>query len=612
MKPKKDQSRKAQSVTRRRHPILNALSTEWQFLGKRRRTFSLYIGFFIIAGLISLLTPYLIGSIFNDIQSAITTQEELAGLHWKILALLAVTVSFWIFHGTARVMEQRTGFFVRRNYVNDKISKVLDLPTKWHKDHHSGDTIDKISRAGSSLEDFAGHMTFQITYGIVNFIGSLAIMFFIDWNIGLFALVFSVITIFAITRIDKNLHRKYEELNSYNNKYSATVFDYLSNVSTIITLRLKKVVSKDIDSKQMVSYPTYRKTVAIDESKWALSSIAIRMMIVTALIYKSATEFGATGTIMIGTLYMVYGYLTQVGDTFYKFAELYGHIIRINARIVGAYPIDKSWSRLVTHEPGKLPKNWRKIEVKDASFAYDQKGKVKHLDGINFHFSRGQKIALVGESGSGKSTILRLVRGLYTIERGEVYCDGKPLRLVQIRDHVTLIPQEPEIFNKTFRYNITMNVPSEERDIRKVIDMAQLNRVMERLPKGLETSVMEKGVSLSGGEKQRLALARGLLAAMEGESDIILLDEPTSSVDSINEIRIHDNVFREFRDKTIISSIHRLHLLDKFDYIFFLSKGRIVTEGTLEDLKKNPRFSRMWAKYNREKQRDRKLMKKGK
>src|SRR3989338_8045102 len=582
------------------HPIINTLKTEWEFLGRRRKTFALYMTFFVIAGIISLITPYLIGTIFNDIQKSITTQQQLADLHVKIALLLVLTVLFWVFHGLGRVMEQRTGFFVKRNYVNDKINKVLELPTKWHKEHHSGDTIDKISRAGSSLEDFSGHVTFQITYGVVNFIGSIIIMFFIDSTIGLFALLFSIGTIFVISRIDKNLERKYEDLNKHNNKYSATVFDYLSNVATVITLRLKKVVSKEIDAKQMASYNTFRKTVAIDESKWAISSIAIRAMIVIALIYRSSAEFGATGTILIGTLYMIYGYLTQVGDTFYKFAELYGNIIRSNARIVGAYPLDRAYNKIRTAGTTKLPKNWRQISLEDVSFTYDQKGKINHIDNINFHFARGQKIALVGESGSGKSTILTLIRGLYPIERGRIYCDGKPLHgLEEIRDHVTLIPQEPEIFNTTFRYNINMNLPVSENKLRKIIEMAQLKRVVKKLPRGLDTSVLEKGVSLSGGEKQRLALARGLLAAQD--SEILLLDEPTSSVDNINEIKIHNNIFSRFREKTIISSVHRLHLLDRFDYIYIFSRGRIIGEGTHDSLKTNPAFRRMLAKYGREK-----------
>lgn len=583
------------------HPVINAVKTEWKFLGKRKRVFVFYLTFFIIAGTISLATPYVIGVIFNDIQNSITTSGELLKIQWNILILLLLTILFWVFHGTGRILEQRTGFLVKRNYVNDKIGKVLELPTKWHKDHHSGDTIDKINRASSSLEEFSSHFTFRIMYAIVSLFGSLIILFLLDWKIGLFATAFSIIVIFIIAQFDKKLHKKYQELNVYNNKYSATVFDFISNVTTIISLRLKKVVSRDIDKKQMASYDTYKRTIVISETKWAVASIAIEIMIVVSLIYKSSVEFALTGTILIGNLYMLYGYLKQVGDTFYTFAELYGSIIRYNARIIGAYSLDKAYSRVEKKEAIRLPKNWQKITLNDVSFRYNQKGKIKHLDHVNFQFKRGQKIALVGESGSGKSTILMLIRGLYVVERGDVYCDGKMLRggLVSIRDHVALIPQEPEIFNQTFRYNITMNLPTTKGELQRAIDMSQLRPVVDKLPKGLDTSVMEKGVSLSGGEKQRLALARGLLAVKD--CDILLLDEPTSSVDNMNEVKIHEQIFSRFKDKTIISSIHRLHLLDRFDYIYLFSKGKIIGEGTYEQIRKNPIFHRMLLKYGKTK-----------
>ena len=586
------------------HPIINILKTEWGYLGKRRKIFLLYISLFTIAGVISLATPYVIGSIFNSIQQKITSKDELWNLCFRISLLLVITVLFWVFHGIGRIFETTTGFFVKKNYVNDKIRVVLKLPIKWHKDNHSGDTIDKINRASGAIEEFSSHYTFQLMYGIINFLGSIIILFFLDFKIGLFALLFSSSVLFIISRVDKRLNNKYLELNKYNNKLSATIFDYISNIITVITLRLRKTVSVEIEDKQMQSYPTYKSSTIINETKWGFASITIQVMVVSALIYRAFSEYTLTDTILIGTLYMLYGYLNNVGETFFKFANLYGEIIRINSRIVGAYPLDEEYKKLGEIETKRLPKNWQEISLKNISFTYDKEGKIKHLENVNFSFKRKQKIALVGESGSGKSTILSLIRGLYKIDEGEVYCDNKLIseKIDGIKDHVTLIPQEPEIFNNTFRYNITMNLPATEEELDKVISMSQLKPVLERLPLGLNTNVMEKGVSLSGGEKQRLALARGLLAA--GESDIVLLDEPTSSVDSLNEIKIHENVFEEFKDKTIISSIHRLHLLDKFDYIYLFSKGAIIGQGTFEEMKGNPLFSRMWRKYNQEKRAD--------
>ena len=134
--------------------------------------------------------------------------------------------------------------------------------------------------------------------------------------------------------------------------------------------------------------------------------------------------------------------------------------------------------------------------------------------------------------------------------------------------------------------------------------MAQFEKVIQRLDKGLKTNVLEKGVSLSGGEKQRLALARGLLAVKD--SDIVLMDEPTSSVDSMNEMRIHESLFSEFKDKVIISSIHRLHLLNKFDYIYMFDNGKIIGEGTINEIRKNPKFMNIWRRYNLEKTREKK------
>lgn len=584
------------------NPILNVIKTEWQHLGSRKKIFSLFILLFTIAGVISLMTPLVIGLIFNSIQESITSDAQLRKLLVLISLLFFIQLGFWIFHGIGRVLEERTGFFVHKNYVNRKISRVLELPIKWHKEHHSGDTIDKINRGSGAIQSFSSSVTVGIVYAIIRVFGSLIILFFVDFKIALFAFIFSSIVLFIIMKFDKKLRVYYKELNKYSNRASAAIFDYVSNIFTVITLRLKKTVSREIDERLMASQEINKKSVILSEVKWGFGDIAISLMTVLVLGFKAYTDYNSGGIILIGTLYILYGYLSNVGSTFQRFAQIYGQIVRYDSRITGARPIDDAFEEVKEEIGGKLPLNWKKIELRNFDFKYDQEGEKKHLDRVNLKFEKGQKIALIGESGSGKSTILSLMRGLYPPDKGEIYADGEKLNRgpSRLKQHITLVPQDPEIFNNTIKYNITMDVRVRKEDLDEVIEIAQFGKVIDRLEKGLNTNVLEKGVSLSGGEKQRLALARGILAARK--SEIVLLDEPTSSVDSLNEMKIHDALFKEFKNKTIISSIHRLHLLSKFDYIYMFDNGKIVAEGTLSEIKKNHRFKKIWEKYGMSKE----------
>ena len=578
------------------NPIFNLLKTEWKFLGKERRTFILYVTLFIIGNIINLAQPLIIGLIFNSIQNTITSNAELTSLILKIMLLLAVTIGFWAFHGTARVMETRTGFLVKRNFLNKKISKVLELPISWHKDHHSGDTIDKINKSSNGIGGFSQWMTFRIIEGIIGLFGSVIVLLFIDLKAALFALVFALTTLFIIFRFDKRLVEKYKAINKFENKAAASIFDYLSNITTIITLKLKRTVKKEIDSKVMKAYDTIKSASIVNEFKWAFASIAISIMTVIVLSWRAYTDFTTTGVIMIGTLYMLYGYLDKVGYTFYNFASLYGDLVEINAKLKNASPIDDEFDKLKKELRGTLPLNWKNIELKNVHFTYDKEGKKHQINDINVNISKGQKIAFVGESGSGKSTMLALIRGLYHPEKGKIYCNKKRLEndFWNLKKHVTLIPQDPEIFNNTIGYNITMDIRTKKEELEKAIDLAQFRTVLNRLEKGLDTNVLEKGVSLSGGEKQRLALARGILAAKT--SEIVLMDEPTSSVDSLNETKIYKNTFKKFKNKTVISAIHKLNLLNLFDYIYLFENGKIVAQGSLEEIKKNPKFNRFSSK----------------
>ena len=150
--------------------------------------------------------------------------------------------------------------------------------------------------------------------------------------------------------------------------------------------------------------------------------------------------------------------------------------------------------------------------------------------------------------------------------------------------------------------NITLGLPFSEEEVQRVCKTAHFSEVIEQLPKKLQSNIQEKGGNLSGGQKQRLALARGVLAARERE--LVLLDEPTSSVDPKTEVKIYEKMFEEFKDKAVVSALHRLHLLTKFDYVYILESGRVVDEGTFEKLfAESPVFQELWKHQEESKSR---------
>ena len=241
---------------------------------------------------------------------------------------------------------------------------------------------------------------------------------------------------------------------------------------------------------------------------------------------------------------------------------------------------------------------WNKLIVSDLKFSYHKKKGVDlHLNNINMIINRGEKIALIGHSGSGKTTFMKIIRDLYHSKYGDIYLDDQKLEhgFKSISNNISLIPQDPEIFNTTIKENITLGVPLKTEEIEQYIKLAQFSEVVKRLPQKLNSYIYEKGVNLSGGEKQRLALSRGLMASRDKE--IILLDESTSSVDTKNEYLIYQNIFKEFSDKTIFASIHRLHLLPMFDKIYLFKSGKIISSGSFEEMLSSKEFRKIWDKY---------------
>lgn len=231
------------------------------------------------------------------------------------------------------------------------------------------------------------------------------------------------------------------------------------------------------------------------------------------------------------------------------------------------------------------------IEFKNVSYSYGEKNV---LNDLSLKIKPNTSVALVGESGSGKSTIIKLIMGLIKYQDGRLLIDGKELKDVNLNsfyDYVTYVSQEVPIFDGTLRENLVFDKKISDDEILKVLDLVCLSKFYLKLPNGLDTELGEKGIKMSGGERQRVALARLFF----DESKIVILDEATSAIDNINEKTVMKNIVKYLNNKTLIIVAHRLETIKDVSVIYALSDGVIKECGTYNELiNKNGYFKKLY------------------
>ncbi len=551
-----------------------------------------------------LCIPLIFALLLNELQKNGVTKSNFYYLLFVLSLFPIRSCLTWAFHGPSRVIENKNAFLNRANYKLLFLGGVLGMPMQWHNEHHSGETNDKLEKGSSGLFNFAEN-TFRVVNIVNTLIGSFFVLLFFNVVAGIIAFAMMFITICIIVMFDKILVPQYRILNRFENKISEKILDVVTNINTVVILRIEKILLKSISKKVMEPYELYVKNNKLNEIKWFCVSLCVNLMVFLILsCYLLQVYWGLP--LLFGTIIALYGYAGHVADVFFEFAGFYGDLLKYKARVLNAEELAVEFKPEKNGNGSKEKYRWRHLKIESLCFSYHgENGADLHLENVYFHIIRGQKVAVVGATGSGKTTLLKIFRELYQVQSANVYLDESKLQngFSEISSQIALVPQDPDIFAMSILENINLGIDEYNMEIvRKYADLACFTDVAEKLPKKWDSVINERGVNLSGGEKQRLALTRGLLFACEDrleEKSIVLLDEPTSSVDVAIEIQIHKNIFEVLSGKTIIESVHRLHLLPMFDKIYFFKDGKIIADGTFNELLKNSKeFEEMWGKYN--------------
>jgi len=570
----------------------------WRCAEGSRRKVVAFMAMLLTSQAVKLSIPYFTGQAVNAMQGsgASAGGPDLAAAGWNIFLIFAVCLVGWALHGPGRVIERFVALGIRARFADEIYAKVVGLPMRWHEAHHSGDTIQRVGKASEALFNFSQHQ-FIYLQNVVTLVGPIAALFLLSFGTGLAALLGYLLIAFVLVRFDAEMIRVMNEENEKERRYAADLVDCLGNISTVVALRLQAATRHALATRLAEVFAPLRRSAVVNEAKWCaidLLNNGIRCGLVAIygwLAWRSGEP------VLLGSAVMVFQYAQQAGGVVSSMAANYQDLVRYQHDFAGAEEILAEPD--ATKGAAPVPQGWREIRVERLSFAYagTRGSEGPALRDVSLTLRRGSRIALVGESGSGKSTLLRVLAGLYDAGEAAISVDGAARPdLANLGAIATLIPQDPEVFESSIGQNVTMGVEHGPSSIRRACDLACLTPVIERLPHGLATGTAERGVNLSGGQKQRVALARGILAARD--SSLIMLDEPTSSLDSATEARIYDNLLGAFPAACVVSSIHRLHLLPRFDTVVLMAEGRIVDAGAAAELLvRQPAFRTMWQSY---------------
>lgn len=565
------------------------------FLRKYRWTVLGMVLFSLFLEAVSVTDKYLFKKIIDEGTSYVAGTLSLENYAQIIMVVAVVFLSLAFFQIIAKWIHQHLILWLDADVMFDLkqhfFGHLIYLSHNFHTTHKTGALIARLNRGATAMErmtDFIAYNTLPLLFQVL-LVGASLIYF--SAKTGLVVVITAVAFVTYSFIIIKMQRKANVEANFREDIEKGYISDVFTNIESIKHFGKEEYIRGKFQNLSMKARDALKRYWGY--YRWFDAGHLFIITIGTFfLIYYPLQEFMA-GSLSLGTLVFVYT----------VYGSLFGPLLGFVHGVRGFYRSMADFQDLFDY--GKLENEIKEtpgapnltikegdVEFKHVQFNY---GKRRIFTDFSLKVPRNKRVALVGHSGSGKSTLVKLVYRLYDPQQGEIFIDGKNIKEFKqesVRSELSIVPQECVLFDDTVYNNVAFSKPNASRaEIMRAMKFAQLDKVVAKFPNKENTVVGERGVRLSGGEKQRVSIARALLA----DKKVLVLDEATSSLDSQTEHEIQHGLRELMKGRTSIIIAHRLSTIMSADVIVVLDKGRIVQQGTHKELISKPgMYRKLW------------------